>query len=629
MGTEVETTEITELEATKVAGVARPANGTPFIVLKATAEKEDCPTCKGKGTIMEGNRKCPDCQGSGEVAAKETESAEADAEEEEVTGSTSKEEAEWEALDKALSKKDRDAMPASSFAFVDKKGGKHLPIHDEGHVKSALGRFAQQDFSEAKGDPDDAKKKAAGKIKAAAGKHGIELDPKSTVAEAAQKGAVQDALDGTKAPEVAGHLDTGQSGASGSVVTGVRQPPSDSALTLGGQTTAEIPVEAKVTDNPPADLHDGAGIINPQAIAKALAVASLSEAIDQITTQREAIKDGRFLEATGPAAENPGSMPWESYDAATLRQVAECLAGCCSALDNIAERELTEACVADAGDLSNAWDLEEAADALEFALGVAARLSYHEAAEGEATKSVEFIAKVGRTLSGKNESALTAARDHLNSVIAGAQGKQAGDAGDESEEDKIVTTVTKDELAETIATASAAAAVEAVKQIRKDEKKARKAEEAEKNANNGGDVSTGDIKPTSSADADDINSIPDGGHVDPQYVNKSEAEDGTLAKQVADQLDTLTKEIGSVKETVARIAKRPRAGGPSLDGQARGLTPAAEGRQTDGVAKSAEDGEIEQLQKSLETETDPLRQSELGQKLTYARLMKLHGAGQL
>jgi hypothetical protein len=287
--------------------------------------------------------------------------------------------------------------------------------------------------------------------------------------------------------------------------------------------------------------------------------------------------------------------------------------------------------VADAGDLSNAWDLEEAADALEFALGVAARLSYHEAAEGEATKSVEFIAKVGRTLSGKNESALTAARDHLNSVIAGAQGKQAGDAGDESEEDKIVTTVTKDELAETIATASAAAAVEAVKQIRKEEKKARKTaeEEAEKNANNGGDVSTGDIKPTSSADADDINSIPDGGHVDPQYVNKGEAEDGTLAKQVADQLDTLTKEIGSVKETVARIAKRPRAGGPSLDGQARGLTPAAEGRQTDGVAKSAEDGEIEQLQKSLETETDPLRQSELGQRLTYTRLMKLHGAGQL
>jgi ATP-dependent Clp endopeptidase proteolytic subunit ClpP len=31
--------------------------------------KVDCPTCKGKGTILEGHRKCPDCQGSGKVGA--------------------------------------------------------------------------------------------------------------------------------------------------------------------------------------------------------------------------------------------------------------------------------------------------------------------------------------------------------------------------------------------------------------------------------------------------------------------------------------------------------------------------------------------------------------------------------
>ena len=592
-------TELVVLDPDRLDGVGSPANGVPFLLIKAAADgMEKCGTCDGSGKIMEGNRECPDCKGKGEVAAKAEDDGDAE---------------------KALSAADRKSMPASSFAFVDKNGGKHLPVHDEGHVKSALGRFAQQDFSEAKGDPADAKKKAAGKIKAAAAKHGVELDPKSTVAEAAAKGAVQDALGGTKTPEVAGHLDTGKSGMSGSVAPGTKTPPGDSAEFLGGQTTASIPLDDRTRTNAMPGTLDGAGVM------KALAFSSLVDAMEQVDANRQAIKDGKFLDATGPAAENPGSMPWESYDAATLRQVAECLAGCCSALDNIAERERTEARVADAGDLSNAWDLEEAAGALEFALGVAARLSYHEAAEGEATKSAEFVAKVGRKLSGKNEGALRAARDHLNAVIDGAQNQP------ESEEDEdIMTTVTKDELTQMVSSSAAASAVEAVeaymKERRKADKKAARAEaekaEAEKNANNGGDISEADIKPTSSADADDVNAIPNGGSVDPQYVNKSEAEDGSLVKQVADQLEELTKEIGSVKETVAKIAKRPRPGGPSLDGQIRVPD---EGRQGE-AAKSEADGVIEQLEKSLDEATDPVEKERIGERLSIERLTRFYQA---
>ena len=608
-------TELVVLDPDRLDGVGSPANGaSSFLLLKAAADgMEKCGTCDGSGKILQGNRECPDCKGKGEVAVK-SDSAEADEQEEEMTGSDA---------EKALSAADRKAMPASSFAFVDKNGGKHLPIHDEGHVKSALGRFGQQDFSEAKGDPGDAKKKAAAKIKAAAGKHGIEVDDKSEVAEAAAKGAIQDALDGTKTPETGGHLDTGKSGMSGSVAPGVRMEPDDSTEFLGGQSTANIPLADEIRTNMMPSTLDGAGITNPQAIAKSLAVASLVEAMQQVEANRQAIKDGKFLDATGPAAENPGSMPWESYDAATLRQVAECLAGCCSALDNIAERERMEARVADADDLSNAWDLEEAAQALEYALGVTARLSYHEAAEGEATKSAEFVAKVGRKLSGKNEGALRAARDHLNAVIDGAQPTEASDAGSTSEEEDMALTVTKDELGELV--------VKSVKAVLEQEKKDKKAakrlaeEEAAKNANNGGDISEADIKPTKSADADDVNSIPDGGSVDPQYVNKSTEDNSVLTKQVSDQLEDLKKDLdtrlGSVEEMVAKFSKRPRSGGPSLDGQ---LRVSDEGRL--GEAAKSEDGVIEQLEKSLEDAADPVAKERIGEQLSVERLKRFYAS---
>ena len=80
---DVATTEITELNVDEgVHGVARAANGIPFLLIKAAAPDEDCPTCDGKGTILEGNRKCPDCKGSGN--ATKSDSAEADEFEQEV-----------------------------------------------------------------------------------------------------------------------------------------------------------------------------------------------------------------------------------------------------------------------------------------------------------------------------------------------------------------------------------------------------------------------------------------------------------------------------------------------------------------------------------------------------------------
>nr|MBA2254216.1 hypothetical protein [Chloroflexota bacterium] len=41
---------------------------------------------------------------------------------------------------------DRAKLRKSQFAYVDRQGGEHLPIHDESHVRNAIARFNQTDF---------------------------------------------------------------------------------------------------------------------------------------------------------------------------------------------------------------------------------------------------------------------------------------------------------------------------------------------------------------------------------------------------------------------------------------------------------------------------------------------------
>ena len=80
-----------------------------------------------------------------------------------------------------LSSEKRDEMQARDFAYVDSKGEKHLPIHDESHVRNAAARFDQTHFESA-----SAKKEAAQHIRAAAKQHGIELGDDDAVVKAAR-----------------------------------------------------------------------------------------------------------------------------------------------------------------------------------------------------------------------------------------------------------------------------------------------------------------------------------------------------------------------------------------------------------------------------------------------------------
>ncbi len=79
-----------------------------------------------------------------------------------------------------LSESQREHLQDRDFAFVDDHGGRHLPIHDEAHVRNAVARFAQTHFGGA-----GARREAARRIVHAAEEFGVALSPGDAVSEAA------------------------------------------------------------------------------------------------------------------------------------------------------------------------------------------------------------------------------------------------------------------------------------------------------------------------------------------------------------------------------------------------------------------------------------------------------------
>lgn len=80
-----------------------------------------------------------------------------------------------------LTTRGRQHIKKGNFAYVDKSGEGHLPIHDESHVRNAMSRWNQTDFESAK-----AKESARKKIVAAAHKQGIEVSDDDKVAKRGQ-----------------------------------------------------------------------------------------------------------------------------------------------------------------------------------------------------------------------------------------------------------------------------------------------------------------------------------------------------------------------------------------------------------------------------------------------------------
>ena len=68
----------------------------------------------------------------------------------------------------SLSDKQRAQLPKRAFAYIDSRGRRRLPIYDEAHVRSALGRFNQVQF-----ESDAAREEARTKVLKAARRFGV------------------------------------------------------------------------------------------------------------------------------------------------------------------------------------------------------------------------------------------------------------------------------------------------------------------------------------------------------------------------------------------------------------------------------------------------------------------------
>ena len=75
-----------------------------------------------------------------------------------------------------LTEKQRDELPDDAFAYIDRAGERHLPIHDESHARNALARWSQTHF-----ESKAAKERARKRILEAAKQFGIEVDKDDAV----------------------------------------------------------------------------------------------------------------------------------------------------------------------------------------------------------------------------------------------------------------------------------------------------------------------------------------------------------------------------------------------------------------------------------------------------------------
>jgi hypothetical protein len=80
-----------------------------------------------------------------------------------------------------LTTRQRERLKADQFAYLDKQGERHLPIHDQEHVRNALARFGQTDF-----ESQEARRKAARKVLKAAKEHAIDVSDDDEVVKAAR-----------------------------------------------------------------------------------------------------------------------------------------------------------------------------------------------------------------------------------------------------------------------------------------------------------------------------------------------------------------------------------------------------------------------------------------------------------
>ena len=611
-----EITELQELGAEKVSGVGAPANATPWLLLKAQDVEPD-------------------------PESPYTESDEADKIEDEMTKAEADEIEDMltkarfggfcatdncgvcqerfgplygQILNKAkLKAKERNALPKSQFAYVDSEGTGHLPIHDASHTRNALARFNQTHFESA-----EDKAKAGRKIKAKAKSFGIEVSEDANVNKA-RSGSPGVPKRSTKKPKANGKIErpwptslsTAHSEMTGPATDGERQDHVDPSFALGGESSYVISVEefGKINSNPASPPPmDRPGNLEAQSVSTMSKDSWTIEVVEKENWISMDAEKGDPKAPTHAQDETPGDPAWQGYDAASCDSVARGLAEAQQAIAAIRTRELTEAVAGNHSEWFDAYKLECASEDICNALSLVATLAYHEAADGKAKAAMKSTVNRLAKMFGEGSS--------TNLAKSGVY---------TSKEEINMATITKEELDAQIARSASKAVKAAMKDMAKANKKKEKKMKAkekpafmmEKNANNKGDISAEEMERGvhGTHEANELESMSPS--PEKQYLNKGQKKALKSIEQTLAQLDA----------KVAKMAGRPRAGGPVLDGQARGAYPASEGRATESVAKSGHDAEIERLEKSMAETHDPIAVDQISRELTLARLRKGHEQG--
>lgn len=174
---------------------------------------------------------------------------------------------------------------------------------------------------------------------------------------------------------------------------------------------------------------------------------------------------------------DPGSPAWEAIDAATARKWTAILSRACNALCTLAEREMLEGIAGDDDDAGNAFDLEDAKCAIDYAISVLAPFAVSEqsasdvgaealeavgkamagfdGAQLETLEALTPVAKAGRTLSAGNEAAIRGAVDALQKVLASLPAPAADDGQPVAKQTEETATMTPTAATEQPATPTA------------------------------------------------------------------------------------------------------------------------------------------------------------------------------
>jgi hypothetical protein len=595
-------TELLILDPDRLDGVGSPANGsTGWVMLKSLDVQAD-----------------PDSPRTDSPEADAQEDAMTKAEADEIEALLTKAEAagfcgvidcdvckehfgplHGELMKRRLSAADRRAIPKDKFAIPEKAPGPgSYPVGDKTHAQAALRLMHNASPAEQK------------RIKAKVKREYPDIDVAKELELLQKSPGVPD--ESVQTPKEKGHLATGQSGLAGPVTAGHVRPETSPSYEAGGKTPYIIPDEAKVTNNPPFERRP-----------RQEAMPQGSEDMGKESWEIEVVDKQNWVSLDNNpamASEMPQEPSVQSANATVLDRIV------CA---YVALKEAMAAQKADPDGMTDPLDaqvwahLEDVCATLKNAL-------------------------IDQALDSVGIDAALLKAENLLTKLGGAD-TTAGNGARTSEEENIMTTVTKEDLTALVSETAGAAAVAAVKEALKAERKAEKAKmkgkmkgkkppfmQAEKNANNGGDITSqqehAGVK--GNHEAEDVGAV--GGPVDGQYVNKEKSgKKDKAVKQVEALVEPLAKQIDDVQQLVAKMARRPRSGGPVLDGANRGAFPASEGRQTEAVAKGAGDPELERLEKEIaETEkrTGPdaaARLADLHQQKTYLRFYNAHQAGLL